>query len=230
MKNFKLTEIEAIVFDLDGTLYDEMDFVKSGFKTVARHVSAKYGLSFKTVYNILTSDFENGVRNCNFNILLEKLNLEGKDLSELIEIYRKHQPAIRLYPDAEATLKSLKGRFKLALLTDGWEVTQKNKISALNINEYFDYVMITDTLGKEHRKPSEKPFKMVLDRLGTPAHRAVYIGDNPLKDFVTAKQLGFFTVRVRRGGTEYDAIETDPKREADRTIPNLFNFIGLLNA
>jgi putative hydrolase of the HAD superfamily len=229
MENLKLAGKKAVIFDLDGTLYNEADFVKSGFMVVAQYISTKFDLTFKDVYAILISDFENGLRGKNFDVLLEKLNLSEKEVSNLVEIYRRHRPSIRLYPDAEVALKYLKDFFKLGLITDGWEVTQNNKILALKINEYFNAVIITDSLGEEYRKPSEKPFKVMTDMLGVPAEEALYIGDNPLKDFITAKKLGFFTVHVRRGDSEYDSIEVDDTCEADVRIPNLLYLREMLS-
>ena len=36
--------IKAIIFDMDRTLYNERDFVRSGFDAVSGYVSAKYAL------------------------------------------------------------------------------------------------------------------------------------------------------------------------------------------
>jgi putative hydrolase of the HAD superfamily len=220
--------IRAVIFDLDGTLYDERDFVKSGFEAVARHISAKYALDFEQVFHILMQDFKCGLRGKNFDSLLSKLKLPHAEVDNLVTIYREHEPKIRLYPDAEPTLKQLKGSFKLGLITDGCEETQENKIAALNIKGYFDAVIITDSLGKEHRKPSEKPFKVMLSKLGIKTTEAIYVGDNPMKDFVAAKRLGFRTVRVRRGDSEYDSIEVDDKHEANNTVPSLLYLKELL--
>lgn len=146
--------IKAVILDMDGTLYNEKDFVKSGFEAVARYVSATYALGFEGVFAILIQDFDNGLRGRNFDVLLSKLNLPAEEVNNLVEIYQKHKPSIHLHPDAEAALKELKGYFKLGLITDGQQETQENKVSALNIRRYFDAIIITDVLGKEYRKPS----------------------------------------------------------------------------
>ena len=221
--------IKAIIFDMDGTLYNERDFVKSGFEASARYISMKYGLNFEDVYATLVSDFENGLRGKNFNVLLEKLILRDVEVVNLTEIYRKHKPNIHLYPDAEASLRDLKGCFKLGLITDGWQETQENKISAFNLRQYFDAIIINDILSKEYWKPSKKPFQAMLSKLEVRASEAVYIGDNPLKDFIGAKELGILTIRVRRGDGEYDSVELDDEHEANYTIPNLLFLKELLS-
>jgi putative hydrolase of the HAD superfamily len=220
--------IKAVIFDLDGTLYSEKDFVESGFKAAAKYISTKYNLDSDKVYATLVGDFENGLRGKNFDVLVQKLDLPHEEIRNLIEIYRKHKPNISLYADAEVILKELRGKFKLGLITDGWEETQRNKISALNLEPCLDAVIINDGLDKDCWKPSKKPFQVMLDRLGTRASEAVYVGDNPLKDFIGSKELGMLTIRIRRGGGEYDSIEVDNEHEANHTIRSLLLLRKLL--
>ena len=51
--------IRLVIFDLDDTLYNERDFVYSGFMEVATYLSNKYGISknilFDDMVNILNS-------------------------------------------------------------------------------------------------------------------------------------------------------------------------------
>ena len=43
----------------------------------------------------------------------------------------------------------------------------------------------------------------MLERLSSEAAHAIYIADNPAKDFFGPKQLGMETVQIRRSGSEY---------------------------
>ena len=87
--------IKAIFFDLDDTLYNEIDYVMSGFKVVSSYISSQFDLSQKEVFKILKQDFKEGVRAKNFNLLIEKLDLNCDPLI-LVEMYRKHNPSISL--------------------------------------------------------------------------------------------------------------------------------------
>lgn len=51
-------KIRAMLFDMDGTLYDEREFVKGGFEASARYISAKYGLSFGNAVSLVAEFFE----------------------------------------------------------------------------------------------------------------------------------------------------------------------------
>ena len=99
--------IKAVVFDLDGTLYDEKDFMKSGFKEVSKYLSSKYSLNPETIFETLKKDFDSGLRRKNFDVMLEKMDLE-EDIKSLVKIYRGHSPSISLYDDAKEALKWLK--------------------------------------------------------------------------------------------------------------------------
>ena len=231
-KNGKVEQymIKAVIFDMDGTLYNEREYVMSGFRAVAEYLSVKYKMNCNKIFEILKSDFDNGLRKKNFDVLVEKLHLNAEKINNLVDIYRKHKPSISLYPDAKTILNKLKKEdLKLGLITDGWKESQENKISSLNLRDYFDLIIITDAYGKEYRKPSEKPFKLVLSKFGLKPNGTVYIGDNPLKDFVAAKKLGIWTVRIKRGNGEYDCVETDDEHEADYVISSLLSLKELIS-
>jgi len=231
-KNGKVEQymIKAVIFDMDGTLYNEREYVMSGFRAVAEYLSVKYKMRFNKIFEILKSDFDNGLRKRNFNVLVEKLHLNDEKIGNLVDIYRKHKPSISLYPDAEMILNEFKKEdFKLGLITDGYKESQENKISSLNLRDYFDLIIITDDYGKEYWKPSEKSFKLALSKFGMKPNETTYIGDNPLKDFVTAKKLGIYTIRIRRGDGEYDHIEADDEYEADYTLSSLLSLKELIS-
>ena len=95
-------------------------------------------------------------------------------------------------------LESLKKRYKLGLITDGWLPGQELKVKALRLENFFDCIIYTGKLGREYWKPSPAAFKRLLAELDVPANQCVYVGDNLEKDFVSPNQMGFKTVRVVR--------------------------------
>ena len=63
-------------------------------------------------------------------------------------------------------------------------------------------------------KPSEKPFRKVLDLLGVRPEEALMIGDWPERDMVGAAQVGIKTVFARYGDT-FDIQESGADYEID---------------
>ncbi len=214
--------IKTIIFDLDDTLYPEKEFVESGFKAVAKYISKKYGIHYNKIFNILKKNFKQGLRKKNFDKLLKKINLNKERVQKLVKIYRNHNPkSISLYSNSEKILKELKNDFKICLITDGWKTSQDNKISALKIRKYFDEILISNNPEKNNWKQSGKPFKNILRKMKIKPTEVIYIGDNPLKDFIGPKKLGIFTVRIKRQNGEYNNIKVENKHKADFIILNL---------
>ena len=226
----KTNNVKAIVFDLDDTLFPEKEFAMSGFKTVSAYLSQKYKMKEKEIFNIFKKDFDSGLRHRNFNLLLKKLKI-NENIDNLIKIYRNHKPHLSLFSDAKKILDYLQKKgFKLALISDGNVKTQKNKIDALKIKKYFKIITLTDSLGKRFRKPHKRPFEIILKKLNVYPRQALYIADNPLKDFITPKKLGILTVRIKRDGGEYNHIKTNKKNKANLTINSLLELKSLIKS
>jgi putative hydrolase of the HAD superfamily len=204
--------MKAILFDLDNTLYPEINFVKSGFKTVADYLGSTYNLDadslFKQMLDILQRDGRGKV----FDSLLYKLGLYVEEkVKLLVYLYRTHRPGIYLYDDVLPTLNHLRGiGMRLGLVTDGMASVQRNKIVALSLESLFDVIICTEELSKECRKPSIEPYKIALDLLQVSPSEAVYVGDDPAKDFLGPNSMGILTIQVDR--------QTQPSVTPD-TIP-----------
>jgi len=221
--------IEAVSFDLDGTLYDEKDFVKSGFWAVSAYLASKYSIITDVLYNHLITEFDVGLRGKNFDVLINKFDLIEEKVTDLVKIYRSHRPDIKLYSDAETLLVFLKEKqYKLGLITDGNTIAQRNKIQALYLPNFFNEIIVTDELGKKYWKPSDIAFKKMLHMLKVIPEKCVYVGDNPVKDFFPAKKLGMITVRVRRGNGFHDSTEVSKELDADHQVNDLSSFSTLL--
>ncbi|MCP4363330.1 MAG: HAD family hydrolase [Chloroflexi bacterium] len=205
LTRFDPTILQAIIFDMDDTLYPECDFVLSGFHAVADWSVVHLGIPAEAGYTELKRLFNAGVRGDTFNQWLYHFGIaaDKEIIPQLISVYRDHEPNIMPFPTVPALLKTLHARYKLGLLSDGYLEVQQRKFKALNIAAYLDAVVFSDEWGREAWKPSTKPFTAVLERLGVKASQAVYIADNPKKDFLGANQIGMQTIWLKRAQGEY---------------------------
>ena len=145
--NMILTKNNVFVFDLDDTLYSERDFENSGIEFVCNYLNLS-----KNTLNINTSKEENWVQ----KIISKTNNKFTKDY--ILTLYRNHIPNITLYNDARIFLDLLKlNKIEMSLITDGRSITQRNKLKALNIDNYFNKIIISEEINSE--KPSELNFK-----------------------------------------------------------------------
>lgn len=214
---------KIFVFDLDDTLISEKDYIKSGFAVVSKYISEKFSLSCSEVEEKIEKCFEINSKNV-FNRVLDSFYIDYKDedIKELIKIYRNHIPNINLYEDAKEVIEFLfKNDYKLGIITDGYKETQKNKLKVLNIEKYFQHIVVTDDLGREFWKPSEVPYKIIKEKFNCSYKDMVYIGDNVEKDFITAKKLGMETVQIERENGVYKKIQKSSEFLAEKKIKNL---------
>ena len=189
--------VEAVIFDLDDTLYDERKFVRSGHRAVSSYLAEKYGVDRESCYRLLSNIFSNQGRSNVFDSALKKLNIYRKEtVQEMVTVYRNHIPSIVLFREAQKLLAKLKKKCRLGLITDGVLEVQKNKVKTLKIQHLFDVITYAVEYGGKH---SVKPFLVTLKKLKVPASESIYVDDNPLKGFSAAKKTGIRTVRILRG-------------------------------
>jgi len=208
-----------VVFDLDDTLYDELTFVKSGFLKVAEYVNKTYGINPDTAYGIMCSELDANGRGRVFDTLLLAYAVYSTSaVRKCVSVYRGHPPDITLNPDALRCLDRL-AQFNKYVVTDGNKIVQRNKAWALGLFPVMKKIFITHEYGKRNAKPSAHCFNRIAQMEKTPPGNIVYIADNPQKDFINIKKLGFKTIRIRQG--MFAGLALDPEHEAHVTIDSL---------
>lgn len=191
--------LEAVIFDLDDTLFAERQYVLSGFRAVAAWLDDRHGVPGGPAFSELRDLFEAGVRHTTFDEWIAARGLtHSLDAGELAEVYRNHSPSIFPAPGVEQLLERLGGRYRLGLVSDGYARVQRAKFEALRLKRHFEAVVFSDELGRAYWKPSPRPFELVTERLSVAASNSVYVADNPTKDFIGARSIGMVTVRLRR--------------------------------
>jgi 2-haloacid dehalogenase len=94
-----------------------------------------------------------------------------------------------LYDGARDVLDQFAGRARLAMITNGLSDVQRARIERLDLDRYFDVVVISSEVGVT--KPRSEIFDITFEQLGGPDKRtALMIGDSLTSDI--------------RGGSDYD--------------------------
>ena len=219
MNRLKLTKV--IVFDMDDTIFPELDFVKSGYARVDAHLRREYGVTrfFENAWR----RFMEGERATVMENALEDSGYASPrgGASDLMEIYREHLPNLKRDAWVDPLFKKLResGR-KIALITDGPPHIQRDKVLALGLDKLCDAVVLSDELGGEaFRKPHAAPYLRVMELVGESDPRAcVYIGDNPTKDFRGAAGVGWASIRLRVPGRLCSTMEPAAGYEPDAEV------------
>jgi putative hydrolase of the HAD superfamily len=180
-----LSHDPVFVFDLDDTLYKEIDFLKSAYRHIAKLLEPLTG------HNIYEQMW---LWHCEQRIVFDVLVAQYEipySVKDLVEIYRYHQPNINLLSDSDLFLKRLRQLIStIGLITDGRSISQRNKIKALGLENFFDYIIISEEFGSA--KPNSANYEYYMKNF--PRNQYVYVGDNTSKDFFSANQLGWTTI------------------------------------
>ncbi|MFA5583528.1 MAG: HAD-IA family hydrolase [Bacteriovoracaceae bacterium] len=187
----------AIIFDLDNTLYNEFDYVRSGFEVVSRYLSQKYNVDHDLIFQQCLKDVALNGRGKVFDRVLDFFGIQSSEIlvQLLVVLYRNHKPDVSLKNEVKDFLKDLKQQgYKLGLITDGDSSLQLKKIESLKLGSYFDFILHTDILGKGFEKPSPVPFLLTLKYLDVRAEDSIYVGDRFIKDYQGARAVGMKSI------------------------------------
>lgn len=225
--------VKAVIFDLDDTLISERQYIESGYRHIAALLSCDIGITKDNIYEDLISLLEQSPINV-FNRLLVKYNINFTQdkIMDLVNEYRNHFPSISFYEDVKPCLEQLKEKeIKTGIITDGYSISQKQKLKAVKADDYFNEIIITDDLGREYWKPHPKAFELIKDRLSVEFDEMIYVGDNPEKDFYISSVYPLTTIRIHRKGIYKNKRYKDEVREKYHifSLNELISLVDMLN-
>lgn len=186
------------VFDLDDTLYKEIDFVRSAYREIANRIYEEISID---TYDDMLFFYQQGIPA--FTKILGRYSSKYT-VEDLIEQYKSHLPNIECTEGVIDLLTTLKSRnIRMGLLTDGRTRTQRNKLRALELERFFIYTVISEDVGSE--KPASVNYELFENRF--PNSRFIYLADNIAKDFYSANKLGWTTIQLKDDGSNIHSQE-----------------------
>ncbi len=231
--------LNAILFDIDDTLYSTTEFAERARRNAVRAMIAM-GLridedqAYRELMEVISEFSANYDRH--YHKLLRRLPAEamaGVNPAVIVAagVVAYHETKVlelKPFPDAGQTIRQIAGATNLTLgiLTEGLEIKQAEKIVRLGLYPYLSpqAIFISDQIGIS--KPNPKLYRYALTRLGHLPEEVMYVGDNPVKDIVPAACVGMVTVRSRRPGGKYRDLDSMPP--ADYEITSFDQIIAIL--
>jgi len=122
-------------------------------------------------------------------------------------------------PHAIDVLNYLSGRYKMAVITNGFEEIQHQKLSSGKLTSYFENIITSQRAG--HRKPSVEIFHYALRTNAVENHEAVMIGDNLITDIGGARNAAIHAIF-------YNAEKIEHGEQPDREINSLDELRSIL--
>lgn len=227
---------QVFIFDLDDTLYKEIDYVVSAYRHIDMLLVADYDIPPTWAFNILVESYYNGTNP--FDTLNKRLTEQGIIIPDAIQWmlseYRYHVPSIHLDENTHFTLESLKGiGIPMYIITDGRSITQRNKIRSLELDKYIPWknVFISEEQGFDKTDPHS--FSCIKRRYESDSeeYEFVFIGDNPAKDFVVANQYGATSIQLADNGKNIHPqnIKVDKLHKAKKSIKQIHELNNYVN-
>lgn len=194
-----MTSSTLIAFDLDDTLYKERDFVISGYRAVAHDLAAiDSAFNFDEMVHVMTTapvnPFDSLAEYLHNRSIQQSIVLDY-DIPRMVATYRNHFPDIKADNSIATIRRLITDGYRIGLITDGRTSTQTNKIKALGLDRIIvpDNISISEAVGGEKYTPL--PFERMM-KLNPDINSFVYVGDNPMKDFLWPNRLGWTTIQL----------------------------------
>jgi HAD superfamily hydrolase (TIGR01549 family) len=188
--------IQAVIFDIDGTLVDSVDLHAEAWQRAFREFGRE--VAFEDVRHQIG---KGGDQLMPVFFSEEELARFGEELEEFRgSLYkREYLPRVRAFPDVRELFLRVRG--------DGKRVALASSAKKDELGEYKRIARIEDLVEEEtsaddadRSKPHPDIFEAALERLGDVAReRVVVVGDTPY-DAVAAGRAGLRTVGVLCGG------------------------------
>jgi putative hydrolase of the HAD superfamily len=189
--------VQALLFDLDGTLFDRDSAVVDLF--AAQHAAFEPELgevsAAEFVARLLTlDDHGHGDKRNMYGRLVRELGLPSTLADRLFERHRDTYSSVgALFPDVLPTLTALRERgLALGVVTNGRVETQAAKLQRLGLEPFFGATLISEREGV--RKPDRRIFERAVARLGVVVGQAWHVGDHPVADVAGARAAGLTAV------------------------------------
>ncbi|CEG23457.1 Pyrophosphatase PpaX [Planococcus massiliensis] len=180
-------EINALLFDFDGTLLDTNELIIQTFMAVlAEHFPGRY--EREDILHFIGPSLEQTFE-----------SIDAERAVELIAQYRAtnkqmHDELVTEYDGVAETLRLLKARgVKMAIVSTKRSANIRHGLKLMGIEEVFEHVISLDEV--KNPKPDPEPILLALEKLGASKEEALMIGDN-YHDIEGGKNAGVRTAGV----------------------------------
>jgi putative hydrolase of the HAD superfamily len=194
-----------VFFDLDRTLWDFDKSSAEAFSEIYDSYNLK-GMGIESnaiLYDVYTvhnnrmwEQYRNGkiskeeLRGKRFYMTLKDFGIDNARLAENMgDDYIRLSPLkVNLFPQAINILEYLYPKYKLHIITNGFQEVQDIKIAASDLGKYFDTIVTSEEAGV--KKPGSGIFEYALKKAGADVAESLMVGDDPDVDITGAKNAG----------------------------------------
>jgi pyrophosphatase PpaX len=193
----RLSRVEAVLFDLDGTLIDTVELILTSF----RHATcAVLGESLPD---------EVMMAGVGMPLIQQMRDFSPEHADELLRVYREHNAEahdrmVCEYPGTVQVLKELQRRgLTMGVVTSKGTPMTLRGLRLFDLERFFGVVVTADDVPLH--KPDPFPLRHAAELLGVDVERCAYLGDSP-HDMEAAKAAGAVAIAATWGAFGAEAV------------------------
>lgn len=181
-------KIEAVLFDLDGTIIDTNELIIQSF--------------LHALQGVVREDFgrEHIIPSMGQPLTMQLRQFSGRDeVEDLTQRYReynyrRHDEMVSLFPGVAEVVPALReAGLKLGIVTTKMRASSQRALELLGILKYMDTIVALDDV--EHAKPHPEPVAKAIAALGVDPAATLMVGDSSV-DIQSAIAAGAVPVGV----------------------------------
>jgi putative hydrolase of the HAD superfamily len=185
--------LNAVIFDLDGTLLNRDESVKKFINNQYERLNKWVGHIPKEKYTtrFIELDSRGYVwKDKVYQQLVDEFEIIGVNCEDLLQDYiSEFKNNCVPFPNLLSMLEELKkSNLILGIITNGYGQFQMDNIKALGIEKYFETILISEWEGI--KKPDPQIFKRALDQMKVSANESLFVGDHPENDVKASQNIG----------------------------------------
>jgi len=198
--------VKDIFFDLDHTLWDFDKNSMLAFKRVFKKFKITIGFgTFLKIYEPINVEYWKKYREDKVSKeslrrgrLIDSFNFfdliyTTEKIDEIADAYIQELPFDNhLFEGAVEILDYLILKYKLHIITNGFEEVQHKKLKNSGIDHYFSTVTTSEEVGV--KKPNSKVFLTALNKANSLPNQSFMIGDSLEADILGANNIGMETI------------------------------------
>ena len=189
--------LEAVLFDLDGTLIDSIELILASFR-----------YSTEVVLGAPLPD-EDLLRNVGVPLARQMREFSPEHAEELLRVYREHNARVhdemlKRYSGVEEALLAIAASgMKLGVVTSKMRHMAFRGLERFDLARFFDVLVASDDV--DVHKPDPHPLLVAANELGVPIARCAYVGDSP-HDMAAARAAGCVAIAALWGAFEREVV------------------------
>jgi len=223
-------EFKAVLFDLDNTLLDFWSFKQKAAKAAARAMvrrglPEREGRVYRRIFEVYDEygvEYQKTFYQVIHPYRLEVGQAERIQQAAIVAYLRSKFRALKPYPGVVPTLRKLKKKAKIGIVTDAPRNKAWMRLVLSKMDNLFETVVTTDDT--KVKKPHRAPFEAALRKLRVDAKDALFVGDNNDRDMLGAKNLGMKVCLAKYG----EKFKRTKKVKLDYEIKDFRELLGIV--